>query len=163
MENGRPTQPPSCGPPGLPARKRHRNRARRRREPGTHCCDSSATSQLPSAGGDEQPEDTLGERTDPMCGAVIEDPEEENIRIIHWMPTYIRWISVTPIQSERDRRPEKRNRRHTMLSACIPIRISMTAPAVTTLSALGIIPAGQWRRTPPCTKEKTRCQVDATR
>ena len=84
----------------------------------------------------EQLEEALRECADPMFGAAHEDPEDEKSRIIHWMPTDIRWLHMTLVQNEIDRRSDKRNRQNTIFLACVAIGISVAALTVTTLVAL---------------------------
>ena len=91
----------------------------------------------------EELEEALRECADPLFGAVREDPDDEKSRVIHWMPTDMRWLHMTLIQNEIDRRSQRKNRWDTVCLASVAVGISAAALIVTTLSALGILSTGR--------------------
>ena len=80
----------------------------------------------------EQLEEALRECAEPTFGAAREDPEDRESRIIHWMPSDVRWLHMTLIQNEIDRRSERKYRLSTLSLAVAAILISVAALIVIT-------------------------------
>lgn len=76
---------------------------------------------------DDQLDDALREAADPTFGAFRENSDDPESRIIHWMPTDIRWLHMTLIENEINRRSDVENRRHTYFLAYTAIGISVVA------------------------------------
>lgn len=74
-----------------------------------------------------QLEECLRKCADPLFGALREDPDDEKSRITHWMPTDTRWLYMTLIQNEINRRSERNYRLLTLLLALLAIGISVAA------------------------------------
>ena len=75
----------------------------------------------------EELEEALRECAGPLFGADREDPDDEKSRVIHWMPTDMRWLHMTLIQNEIDRRSQRKNRWDTFFLASVAIGISTAA------------------------------------
>ena len=85
-----------------------------------------------------QLEEYLRKSADPLFGAVREDPDDENSRITHWMPTDTRWLHMTLIQNEINRRSERNYRILTLSLALLAIGISVAAFVASTLVTPGV-------------------------